>query len=89
MYCIQTLCTYWNYATSFIQLHGISAKSFPFVPPCYIVHAPLGLGMKEVLEWAKVSHWLGNGLVICLYELGQSAFLELVFWVELGLSVIS
>lgn len=37
----------------------------------------------------RVSHWLGNGLVVCLYGLGQSSPLELGFGLELGLGVIS
>uniref|UniRef100_A0A0V0GRI3 Putative ovule protein n=1 Tax=Solanum chacoense TaxID=4108 RepID=A0A0V0GRI3_SOLCH len=44
----------------------------------------LGLGVKGVLEWVKVPHWLGNGLVVSLYGLGQSSPCELTFGVELG-----
>ncbi|WMV48622.1 hypothetical protein MTR67_042007 [Solanum verrucosum] len=42
-----------------------------------------------VLEWVKVPHWFGNGLVVSLYGLGQSSPHELAFGVELGPSVIS
>ncbi|KAF3684402.1 putative WUSCHEL-related homeobox 5-like [Capsicum annuum] len=42
-----------------------------------------------MLEWVKVSHWLGNGLVVCLYGLGKSSPLELAFEVELGPRSIS
>ncbi|MCD7462899.1 hypothetical protein HAX54_049594 [Datura stramonium] len=45
--------------------------------------------MKMILlKWVKVPHWLGNGLMICLYGLGQSSPLELAFGVELGPGVI-
>lgn len=37
----------------------------------------------------RVSHWLGNGLVVCLCGLGQSSSLELAFGLELGLGVLS
>ncbi|PHT44568.1 hypothetical protein CQW23_13726 [Capsicum baccatum] len=42
-----------------------------------------------MLEWVKVSHWLGNGLVVCLYGLGQSSPLELAFEVKLRPKSIS
>ncbi|WMV09166.1 hypothetical protein MTR67_002551 [Solanum verrucosum] len=40
-------------------------------------------------EWVKAPHWLGNGLVISLYGLGQFSPLELAFEVELGPGAIS
>ncbi|PHT34891.1 Benzaldehyde dehydrogenase (NAD(+)) [Capsicum baccatum] len=39
---------------------------------------------EEVLEWVEVPHWLGNGMIVCLYVLGQSSSHELAFGVELG-----
>ncbi|KAF3681277.1 hypothetical protein FXO38_01843 [Capsicum annuum] len=38
----------------------------------------------KVLEWVEVPHLLGNGLIVCLYGLGQSSSHELAFGVELG-----
>ncbi|MCD7467297.1 hypothetical protein HAX54_004641 [Datura stramonium] len=53
---------------------------FPFGLP---VLAPVGHGVKAVLEWIRIPHWLGNGLVVCLYGLVQSSPHELAFGVEL------
>ncbi|WMV22439.1 hypothetical protein MTR67_015824 [Solanum verrucosum] len=42
-----------------------------------------------LLEWIRVPHWLGNGLVVCLYGFRQSFLHELTFGVELSLCAIS
>ncbi|MCD7471579.1 hypothetical protein HAX54_012078 [Datura stramonium] len=44
--------------------------------------------LLRVLQ-VKVSHWLWNGLMVCLYGLGQSSPHELAFGVELDPGVIS
>lgn len=49
----------------------------------------MGLGVKGVLEWVKVSHWLRDGLVVSLYGLEQASPHELAFGIELASVVIS
>ena len=49
---------------------------------------PIAILWLILSEWVIVPHWLGNGLVVCLYGLGQYSPHELDFGVELGLGVI-
>lgn len=49
---------------------------------CFHVKTPSShkvLLTQQNLEWARVPHWLGNRLMICLYGLGRFFPLELAF----------